>query len=327
MRVHTGSRLHFGLLSLEPVGSSWPNREGNLLVPARSYGGVGLMVDDPAVMVEVEPASTWSAEGPLAKRVLQIAERLTQQIQMRFPNRDFPPARIQATGPDEHIGLGVGTQLAMAVATGLTTLWQLPCDWASLAQSVGRGRRSSLGIHGFVEGGFLVEAGKRRENEVSPLAARLDFPSTWPLLLLMVPDRQGRHGHSEEMAFARLVAEAPTADLCRMVLLGLIPAVQTADYQAFTEAIYDFNQRAGEAFASQQGGVYSSPEVLERVSWLRTMGVKAVGQSSWGPTVFAVLPDADALTFLQLQLQGESVPRHRAIATRARNQGASVSSP
>jgi hypothetical protein len=44
--VLTGSRLHFGLLSLPSADgrpTAWPDLQGDLTLPARHFGGVGLM--------------------------------------------------------------------------------------------------------------------------------------------------------------------------------------------------------------------------------------------------------------------------------------------
>ena len=53
--------------------------------------------------------------------------------------------------------------------------------------------------------------------------------------------------------------------------------------------MYELNARAGDAFAAAQGGRYAAPAVTALVARLRGLGVKGVGQSSWGPTVFAVV--------------------------------------
>src|SRR5207248_291616 len=63
-----------------------------------------------------------------------------------------------------------------------------------LAEIVGRGRRSALGIHGFAQGGFLVEAGKRSADGVAPLVARMAFPDAWRVLLVIPRDLQGDYG-------------------------------------------------------------------------------------------------------------------------------------
>ena len=81
--------------------------------------------------------------------------------------------------------------------------------------------------------------------------------------------------------------------LCRLVLLGMLPALAETDLESFGDCLYDFDARAGKAFAEVQGGVYSGPLVAECVAFLRSQGVHGVGQSSWGPTVFAVVGDED----------------------------------
>ena len=64
-RVTAPARLHFGLLNVPGEGD--PSR--------RAFGGVGLMIDQPAVVVSVRPAQTWQFEGPLASRAQDFALR------------------------------------------------------------------------------------------------------------------------------------------------------------------------------------------------------------------------------------------------------------
>jgi predicted sugar kinase len=66
IRVATASRLHFGLLGLAAATERWHDREGAPTLPARTFGGVGLMVERPGIILRAEPADAWSAVGPLA---------------------------------------------------------------------------------------------------------------------------------------------------------------------------------------------------------------------------------------------------------------------
>jgi predicted sugar kinase len=93
--------------------------------------------------------------------------------------------------------------------------------------------------------------------------------------------------------------------------------------RAFGEALYDFNLRAGEAFANVQGGFYASPRIAEAVEFIRSEGVYGAGQSSWGPTVFAIAEtqeEADALAE-KLRVQFSLGP-DRIFVTPACNTGA-----
>ena len=105
----------------------------------------------------------------------------------------------------------------------------------------------------------------------------------------------------------------------------LIPAVQRADFPAFAEAIHHYNRLAGEPFATDQAGAYTGPRVAEVIETLRGWGVAGVGQSSWGPTVFAFAEDDDAANRLADRARDQFPKLAEIIVTRANNTGAAVS--
>jgi len=241
IRVRAPSRLHFGLFTPGHAGT-WPGVEGRAAVPARGFGGVGLMVRDPGVTVAVRPAPAWSAEGPLAERALAFARRCGAAPCQLVVERAAP----------EHVGLGTGTQLGLAVARAvlLATAGEAP-DAVTLSRLAGRGERSALGVHGFQSGGFLVEGGKARPDELSPLVARVDFPRQWKIVLAVPRGLQGRHGAAESQVFDPAGEPgdlAHTDAMCRLVLLGMLPALHQQDLRAFGAALSGFSRRAGELF-------------------------------------------------------------------------------
>src|SRR5262245_65220993 len=113
------------------------------------------MVGRTGLAVTVEGALAWSATGPLAPRALEFARQAVESL----PARERRPFHISMeTAPEEHTGLGVGTQLGLAVAMAVA----IECghsDWpaAELAVRIGRGERSAIGVHGFERGGLIVE--------------------------------------------------------------------------------------------------------------------------------------------------------------------------
>jgi beta-ribofuranosylaminobenzene 5'-phosphate synthase len=161
IRIRTPSRLHFGLLSIPGEDASgWSNQEGDATLPRRHFGGVGLMIERPGIELTLDPAKVWSAEGPCADRALAFSQRYCAAVGI-----DVPFHLSIASAAPEHAGLGTGTQLGLAVARALAEGTQQPeRDAVTLAQHVGRGKRSALGVHGFEHGGFLVEAGKTRKE-------------------------------------------------------------------------------------------------------------------------------------------------------------------
>jgi beta-RFAP synthase len=293
IRVDAPSRLHFGMLSCTSA-ASWPSLEEGVVLPARQFGGVGLMVERPGVHVRVQPAGDWSAHGPLAERALAIARQFVHTL---------PPSVVQPheihidSAAPEHAGLGTGTQLGLAVSHALALSLGQELDAPELARRIGRGQRSALGVHGFAQGGFLVEAGKKRGGTISPLVARAELPAAWRVVLIIPAERPGLHGPDENQAIARLMGQNVPLDLtdtlARLVLLGMLPALAEQDLQAFGEALYDFNVLVGEVFSLVQKGRYSSPLAAEIVSFVRQQGVRGAGQSSWGPALFAIAADED----------------------------------
>lgn len=325
IRVRTASRLHFGLLSL-PTSERWPSLQGGETLPARQYGGVGLMIEAPGVQVTAEPAAAWSVEGPLADRALTFVSRFI----LTLPPNALPPQRLLIEhSAAEHSGLGTGTQLGLAVARVLAVAaGQSNLDAVELGRRVGRGLRSAIGIHGFAQGGLLVEAGQRSDETISPLAVRVAFPETWRLVLVLPPWGRGWHGEEERQAFRRLDGQrtlAVTDALCRLVLLGMLPALAEGDLETFGEALFDYNARVGEMFAPVQGGRYASPRLAELVAFVRRLGVRGVGQSSWGPAVYAVVAAEEPARELAARIrQPFGLEANQVLITRAANRGAEI---
>jgi beta-RFAP synthase len=312
--VRTPGRLHFGLFC-----------PGEPAAPGRRFGGVGLMVERPGVWVMVTEAPAWSADGPSADRAMAFARRFLQSLPA---DRVYPPQRVAVEQcPREHTGLGTGTQLGLAVARALAGAYGVELPAAELARRVGRGRRSALGIHGFRAGGFLVEAGHGDREAVAPLVVRTDFPEAWRIVLILPQAGQGLHGPPEMDAFRELSPEAAarTDALCRLVLLGMLPALVEGDCRTFGEALYDYNRRAGEFFRAAQGGIYGDATAARQIAFLRRQGAAGVGQSSWGPAVFAVVEDAERAADLARRLRQEfALAEGEVIATPACNRGAEV---
>lgn len=308
VRVAAPSRLHFGLLSF-----------GHETL--RQFGGVGAMVDAPGMEILVEPSEQFRTSGPLADRIEQFARRTVEHETEWL----LPACHVRLTrAPRQHVGLGTGTQLALAVAAGIHAFAgrELP-PAPVLAKMLERGRRSAVGMYGFLGGGLIVEAGKRREDVLAPLISHMDLPADWRFVLIVPQAAQGISGEAERRAFETMppVPAEVTDQLCREVLLGLIPAAQSADIEGFGEALYRYNHAAGECFAAAQGGAFADESTERLVATIRQRGVAGVGQSSWGPTVFALVASVAAANELIEQLRDEPVATNSDFLVAAPNQG------
>src|SRR5215510_1210530 len=100
IRVQAPGRLHFGLLNVG-ASSSWANSDGEFIVPGRRFGGVGVMINEPAITVCIEPDGEWSAQGPMAEKALAAARQFAKTVPELSPQR----IRVETTAP-QHVGLG-----------------------------------------------------------------------------------------------------------------------------------------------------------------------------------------------------------------------------
>ena len=304
-RVSAPTRLHFGLLHV-PTDAT---------VSLRRFGGLGLMLASPRVAVRVELAPQWSSAGPSADRAEAFARRVSP------PGNCFRV--VVEDCPAEHSGLGVGTQLGLAVVEAVRSELGLPVvSGVELAGLAGRGERSAIGVHGSRSGGFLFDAGKSPGQAVGTVLASVPFPD-WPVLLLRPPGDAAWSGDAERHAFARqrTASAVVSARLAQLALSEVWPALLEGDYAAFGDALHEYNRLAGVAFAADQGGAYASPAIAATVARLRELGVTAAGQSSWGPTVFGIcasLEQAEATRHVMLGLD--------ALITSADNAGRTLTS-
>ena len=291
----------------------------------RRYGSLGLALDEPFTRVRLSPDSGVVAEGPDAARAARYATSLAE----RFDLREGVRIDVEEAIPP-HAGLGSGTQLALAVGTGLAKLFDLHVPTVEIAAALDRGTRSGLGIGLFDHGGFVVDGGSAGDGVPPPVIARQPFPPEWRLLLVFDRSRQGPYGEAEIEKFAALLEfpEADAAELCRLVLMCALPGVVQTDLDAFGDAVGRVQARVGDHFAGVQGGRFASPGVSRVLEWLDSRGMKAVGQSSWGPTGFAVCPSAPAASRLKAEAEARFGPEFGLdfAVTCARNHGADVES-
>jgi beta-RFAP synthase len=250
------------------------------------------MVEPPGLELIAQPAAVWEFAGPLATRLESVVGRVLMQRGPQAPSDlRIKAARFEVrSAPPEHVGLGVGTQLGLAAVRLILKLaGEADPGAESLAELSGRGRRSGIGLHGFLHGGLIVDGGRLDELRPPPLLARLPFPEEWSILIVQPPGPPGRHGHDEVQAFRDLppLAERVSDRLCRLVLLGILPAVAERDLATFGEALGELQARVGTAFASIQGGAYASAQSAEIIAELRNLGLCGAGQSSWGPSLYA----------------------------------------
>ncbi len=305
--VSAPARLHLGFLDLH----------GGL---GRRFGSLGLTIGAFATRVRLARADTPSVTGVgETERAARLLARLAEAWAA-------PPVRIDILDTiPAHRGLGSGTQLGLALGVGLARLLGRDDGPREVARLLERGARSGVGVGAFATGGFLLDGGKGPSDDPPPVVARVEFPESWRVLLVLDGGREGLSGNAERAAFAALppFPAETAARLCRLVLMRLLPGVAEADVEAAGSALGEIQRVVGDHFAPAQGGRFTSPAVADALAWIEAQGLAGVGQSSWGPTGFALLPDAAAAERVRAEAQRRFAGLSF-VVTRGRNRGAEV---
>jgi beta-RFAP synthase len=271
--VTAPARLHFGML--DPAG-----------VGARRFGGFGVGVESPRVVVSVRPRSDDAVlvSGSQADR----AEIFARRAWSRFGLSGGVEMNVLEAIPP-HMGLGSGTKLGLAIARGLAGLAGMSAGPEQLAEASGRGARSSVGCWTFAAPGLVIEAGVPDGGWISPLVARYTMPERWRCVLALPLGVEGLSGDAEDRFFSQL-RESGEAEprVSRLLLTALLPGLLTGDIDEFGVALTQIQLEIGSIFAVRQGGVFH-PRAAPLVDALRALGVGAVGQSSWGPAVYGIV--------------------------------------
>ncbi|MCS6788257.1 MAG: hypothetical protein NZ733_03085 [Aigarchaeota archaeon] len=300
--VTSGSRLHLGFTSL----SSGP----------KPWSGIGLMTEEPKVTVRVvsRGAGRLLCSRDHEEVVRSVAEALTVEL------GSFD---VEVSAPPLHVGLGTTTQLTLALGAALSTVTGIRFDPLSHARLTGRGKRSWVGIAGFIGGGLVVDLGRREDDAWAHDFVNVEFPRDWAVLLVWPVGERGLSGGVEEEAIA--AAEDPWGQRAAVDVETVIDAVRGHDFDGFVGIVERLQEAMSSAFSRSQGGKYHrASEGL--VELLKEHGARGIGQSSWGPTVYGFFKDRRSAESAALRLVRElEGGEFRVLVTEARNRGAEVS--
>jgi beta-ribofuranosylaminobenzene 5'-phosphate synthase len=317
VRVSTPGRLHLGFL--DPGASL-----------GRRFGSLGLVVDGPETQLELAFAGRTQVEAAPGTDPAEVERAAAHLAAMQSHTGLSRPLhlRLHHLLP-AHAGLGSGTQLALAVGMAFARLHGLALDAAQVAFMLGRGLRSGVGIAGFERGGLLLDGGPQGDGRPARVISQLPFPDHWRVLLVLDPSRRGLSGAQERQALAQLppFPREYAAELCHRVVMQILPGVAGGDFPSFAEGLNRMQALLGGYFAPAQGGLsYTSPAVDALMRWMGRHADAALGQSSWGPTAFAVLPSDEALQTLlsAAHAAGVVAPGLRLQAVQGRNRGADI---
>lgn len=291
IEVRTSARLHLGLLD-------------NNGEQGRLYGSIGVAVKHPNLVLQADTADTLTVEGTEADRIATYARRFCHRYGLA------PGVRLSLSSAiPPHVGLGSGTQLALAVGSALARLAGLRLSVAEIASAVGRGVHSGIGIATFQYGGFVLDGGHRltatgdgaciqngtarqtAKNSIPTILLKQPMPKDWYFVTIIPKMDPGLSGEKEQGAFLKLPV-APSgmvAKISWVLLMKMLPALLEKDIANFGQALTHIQCMVGDCFASAQGGRFAAPILEKLVDFLLANGAAGAGQSSWGPTVYGLI--------------------------------------
>jgi beta-ribofuranosylaminobenzene 5'-phosphate synthase len=310
--VEAPARLHLGLLDMR----------GDL---GRRFGGLGAALRSPSLLLEARRAAALEAEGAESERLLQFARLFFERQGLQGGAR----LRLLRSIP-AHAGLGSGTQLALATARALATLYSLDLDAPALAAATDRARRSAIGTWAFAQGGFLLEGGRTLHGSgAAPLLLRRPMPADWCCVIAISELPRGLSGAAEEEAFQELppASEEIAGRIARIVLTVVLPALVEEDLTAFGRGITELQRLVGETFRTIQGGRFAHAGVEALVDLLLHEGAAGAGQSSWGPAAFGLVRGEEAAGRLAARARDHLGGHGTVIVTAFDNRGARCWTP
>lgn len=279
--VKTPARLHLGLVDLN----------GDL---GRIFGGLGVGINHPNVILEAQKSQTLTVSGENA----ELTQKLAVKFLQAYGIKEKVAVDVKQVIP-EHVGLGSGTQLSLAVATSLSRLFDVKGSIQEFALVMGRTIQSGVGTAVFEKGGLVVDGGKNTgdpSKKVIPLILRQPFPDDWRFVVAIPNAKKGFANEAEASAFKQLPPMAPSevGKICRLIMMKLLPAILEKDIKNFGEALTEIQQIVGDSFAEAQGGRFASSPASQCIEFMLENGVYGSGQSSWGPTVYGVAKKEEA---------------------------------
>jgi len=267
----------------------------------RLYGTVGFAVDMP-LKVEVSKNKDVKSDDEAA---YLFASRFVDAYKLTGAK-----VAVKRSIP-KFVGMGYHTTLALSIGTALAKLYGLNLTSEQIALTMKRGAITSLGVHAFKVGGFIVEGGfrvKEREKMIPPLIFRHAVPENWQFIIAIakVPQEKivnMRENEDQILRNLKLMPKETSDMLSRLVLVKIIPSIVENDLTSFGEGLTAFNSELGKFWNEYQcGRTYCHPVVEEAVKLILKRSTCAC-QTSWGPTCYGIVDKRKEAEELKTELE------------------------
>lgn len=308
LRIKTPSRIHMTLIDLN----------GEI---GRVDGGIGITLEEPYIEIIAEKSDTITVSGDP-----DLQERMQKACEVICPGKGID-IKIKKSYWN-HIGLGSGTQAALAAGMAVSKLYGLNVSAREVAMKVGRGGTSGIGIGSFEKGGFLLDGGHKMSAKnaflpssfakgVPPAPILLDYTFPDWDIVLAIPPLKGAHDLYEKDIFAK---ECPiplheVEELSHVIMMQMLPSILENDLETFGRAVNTIQE-----VGFKRRELNLQPGARKLINVMRDAGAPGAGMSSFGPTVYAITDKPGPV----ISAVEHDCPDCAVIRTKARNTGAEI---
>jgi beta-ribofuranosylaminobenzene 5'-phosphate synthase len=308
LKIKTPSRIHMTLIDMNgSVG--------------RVDGGIGITLEEPYILITAKRADTVTVRGDP-----ELNERMKKACEIICPGCGIEIDIKKSYW--NHIGLGSGTQAALAAGMAMASLYDLKLTPRQIAEKVGRGGTSGIGIASFERGGFILDGGHRMSAKnaflpssfskgvpPAPILCQRDFPD-WDIVLA-IPPTKGVYDLYEKDEFAKIcpIPLNEVEKLCHIILMQMLPALAEGDLDTFGKAVTSIQE-----IGFKRREVDLQPGPRELIDAMISGGAAGAGLSSFGPAVYAITDQPK-----KVEAAAKSYDKNcTVIKTKARNKGAEI---
>jgi beta-ribofuranosylaminobenzene 5'-phosphate synthase len=308
LKIKTPSRIHMTLIDMN----------GQL---GRVDGGIGITLEEPYILITAKLADTVTVRGDP-----ELNERMKKACEIICPGCGVEIDIKKSYW--NHIGLGSGTQAALAAGMAISCLYDLKLSPRQIAEKVGRGGTSGIGIASFERGGFILDGGHRMEAKnaflpssfsrgvpPAPILCQRNFPD-WDIVLA-IPPTKGAHDLYEKDMFAKIcpIPLNEVEKLSHIILMQMLPALAEEDLDTFGKAVNSIQE-----IGFKRREVELQPTARGLIDALLAGGAAGAGLSSFGPTVYAITDQPRKVEAAVKSYDKDCI----VIKTKARNKGAEI---
>ena len=281
--VQSPSRIHCGLL----------NETGQF---GFVDGGFGFSLDAPCWNLEINVGGTGRRGLPLCTEHEQAIDQVLSLLCDQFGHLDV--SIIVHSQIPAHVGLGSKTSLLLAVGRSFCELVDLHLNHVELAQILGRGGTSGIGVYSTMKGGYIRDAGHRYPEEKSCFGPSSMQLSTPPRLLFRSPVEWmyvvhfrfadiGVYGEREKWLFSEFcpISENETKTILRLTDEYVDQAIHSRDERRLQ---YGISQLQNVGFKKVEWDHQEAITKEFRSYWLGLDAPYALGLSSTGPTLYCI---------------------------------------